>query len=321
MKSEVFIHQIELVDRHQYIKKIMKGNNKAITFIDFSPDADKENCDYPGRKGVIISVSNLFEISLQKKFNNFIPTGSSSGSGSVIYSDSQSVIRLSIPAYRSQGHGSDSHFEYEIKMAIGDDQWTVFRRYSRFRKMHQDLKRKIPEVGALVFPPRKLFSRTERVVSERRKQLEVLGFVFFEWSILEVLSDITFTITMHLKITLFIIIKEPDKDLFIYVFTMDTMINQNYYIISGCFPYFKNMVDICLKGSTDLKLNICIHVIMVKAHKLKHLYLRHLIEIFIQTPTCPLHPSQNKYLTKQLLCDFEPFFKLGLFETSKHGTT
>jgi hypothetical protein len=39
----------------------------------------------------------------------------------------------------------------------------------------------------------------------------------------------------------------------------------------------------------------------------------------MRTPGCPLHPSKNLYLSKQILCGFEPFFKRGIFETPKHS--
>lgn len=50
-------------------------------------------------------------------------------------------------------------------------------------------------------------------------------------------------------------------------------------------------------------------------------YLRGLLSIFLQASSCDLHPSKCKHLTKQDLCDYEPFFKRGLFETGKHSTT
>ncbi|KAK3093196.1 hypothetical protein FSP39_012500 [Pinctada imbricata] len=154
--------------------------------------------------------------------NPYGTTISSSLSGSLFGGES-CTLGVSIPSFRLQGYGSDAHYEYEVKMAVGEDAWTIFRRYSRFRQMHQELKKKMPEVSALVFPPRKLFSRSEKVVVERRRQLE--------------------------------------------------------------------------------------------------LYLKNLLAIFLRCPQCPLHPSQNKYLSKQVLCDFETFFKRGLFEVTKHGTT
>lgn len=152
-------------------------------------------------------------------------SSSMSGPGSYSGSFLESFrIRIGIPTYRLHGYGSDAHFEYEVKIAIGEDVWSIYRRYSKFRQLHQDMKKKFPEVSHLTFPPRKLlFSRSDKVVAERRKLLEV--------------------------------------------------------------------------------------------------YLRGLLSIFLQAPSCDLHPAKCKHLTKQDLCDYEPFFKRGLFETGKHSTT
>lgn len=133
------------------------------------------------------------------------------------------AVSITIPSYRFQGYGSDAHYEFEVQIMIGDDKWNIFRRYSRFRTLHQDWKKKYVEIGGLIFPSRKLFSKSEKVAMERQKQLEV--------------------------------------------------------------------------------------------------YLKNAVSIFMRTRGCPLHPSENLYLDKQILCDFEPFFRRGIFETSKHSTT
>ncbi|TKS68800.1 Kinesin-like protein KIF16B [Collichthys lucidus] len=120
-------------------------------------------------------------------------------------------VKINIPRYVLRGQGKDEHFEFEVKITVMDETWTVFRRYSRFREMHKSLKLKYPEVSnfyicvpccllrhlvgeswlwplcesscdvslfqlaALEFPPKKLFgNRDERMVTERRNHLEVL---------------------------------------------------------------------------------------------------------------------------------------------------
>jgi hypothetical protein len=50
-------------------------------------------------------------------------------------------------------------------------------------------------------------------------------------------------------------------------------------------------------------------------------YLRNVIEVCMRRGDCVLHPSHNKYASKQVLCEFDVFFKKGLFEVTKHGTT
>ncbi|XP_059410647.1 kinesin-like protein KIF16B [Carassius carassius] len=82
-------------------------------------------------------------------------------------------VKISIPRYVLCGQGKDEHFEFEVKITVLDETWTVFRRYSRFREMHKSLKLKYPELAALDFPPKKIFgNRDERMVAERRNLLE-----------------------------------------------------------------------------------------------------------------------------------------------------
>ncbi|XP_053472068.1 kinesin-like protein KIF16B isoform X1 [Ictalurus furcatus] len=82
-------------------------------------------------------------------------------------------VKISIPRYVLRGQGKDEHYEFEVKITVLDETWTVFRRYSRFREMHKSLKMKYPELGVLEFPPKKIFgNRDERMVAERRNHLE-----------------------------------------------------------------------------------------------------------------------------------------------------
>uniref|UniRef100_A0A8C8SJT7 Kinesin-like protein KIF16B n=1 Tax=Pelusios castaneus TaxID=367368 RepID=A0A8C8SJT7_9SAUR len=87
--------------------------------------------------------------------------------------DVKDAIKISIPRYVLCGQGKDEHYEFEIKITVLDETWTVFRRYSRFREMHKTLKLKYPELATLEFPPKKLFgNKDERVIAERRSHLE-----------------------------------------------------------------------------------------------------------------------------------------------------
>ncbi|NXH20398.1 KI16B protein, partial [Bucco capensis] len=87
--------------------------------------------------------------------------------------DLKDPIKIHIPRYVLCGQGKDEHYEFEIKITVLDETWTVFRRYSRFREMHKTLKLKYPELATLEFPPKKLFgNKDERVIAERRSHLE-----------------------------------------------------------------------------------------------------------------------------------------------------
>ncbi|KAK4824263.1 hypothetical protein QYF61_012529 [Mycteria americana] len=61
--------------------------------------------------------------------------------------DLKDPVKISIPRYVLCGQGKDEHYEFEIKITVLDETWTVFRRYSRFREMHKTLKLKYPEVS------------------------------------------------------------------------------------------------------------------------------------------------------------------------------
>ncbi|KAM8774907.1 kinesin-like protein KIF16B isoform 5-T5 [Rhynchonycteris naso] len=59
--------------------------------------------------------------------------------------DLKDPVKISIPRYVLCGQGKDEHFEFEVKITVLDETWTVFRRYSRFREMHKTLKLKYAE--------------------------------------------------------------------------------------------------------------------------------------------------------------------------------
>ncbi|XP_032317693.1 kinesin-like protein KIF16B isoform X10 [Camelus ferus] len=63
--------------------------------------------------------------------------------------DLKDPIKISIPRYVLCGQGKDEHFEFEVKITVLDETWTVFRRYSRFREMHKTLKLKYAEIPHL----------------------------------------------------------------------------------------------------------------------------------------------------------------------------
>ncbi|KAM3931346.1 kinesin-like protein KIF16B isoform 2-T2 [Leptodactylus fuscus] len=87
--------------------------------------------------------------------------------------DLMDPVKVTIPRYVLCGQGKDEHYEFEIKITVLEETWTVFRRYSRFREMHKTFKLKYPELNTLEFPPKKLFgNKDERVIAERRSQLE-----------------------------------------------------------------------------------------------------------------------------------------------------
>ncbi|XP_074640088.1 kinesin-like protein KIF16B [Tubulanus polymorphus] len=83
------------------------------------------------------------------------------------------AIQMIIPTFTLRGYGIDAHYEFEVKITVNEDTWSIFRRYSKFRELHARLKHLYPDVTALAFPPKRFFgNRSEKIVAERRGQLE-----------------------------------------------------------------------------------------------------------------------------------------------------
>lgn len=47
---------------------------------------------------------------------------------------------INIPTYIIRGAGKQTHYEYEVKINLPDERWTLLRRYSRFRELHLKMK-------------------------------------------------------------------------------------------------------------------------------------------------------------------------------------
>ncbi|XP_033647819.1 kinesin-like protein KIF16B isoform X1 [Asterias rubens] len=83
-------------------------------------------------------------------------------------------ISVVIPRYMLRGHGWDAHYVFEVQIEVLDDRWQIYRRYSKFRELHEYMRKKYPQIGLLSFPPKKLFTNwSERVIAKRRADLEV----------------------------------------------------------------------------------------------------------------------------------------------------
>ncbi|XP_071477989.1 kinesin-like protein KIF16B [Diadema antillarum] len=133
------------------------------------------------------------------------------------------AIGITIPRFMQRGHGWNSFFVFELHLRVLNETWVVFRRYRKFRELHDYMRRKYNEVGAIQFPPRHLFgNKSERVVLRRRVDLE---------------------------------------------------------------RYLQNLVTVCQR-----------------------------------IPKCPIAPGPGRVLSKQVLCDWYPFFRKGAFDVTKYGT-
>ncbi|XP_069675474.1 kinesin-like protein Klp98A isoform X2 [Periplaneta americana] len=90
-------------------------------------------------------------------------------------SNSHLVVHwVQIPSYVLRGAGSSTHYEYEVRVDMGGERWSLLRRYKRFRELHINMRDKYgASVEALAFPPRRFFAKnSETLARQRRKQLE-----------------------------------------------------------------------------------------------------------------------------------------------------
>uniref|UniRef100_A0A8D8RF75 Kinesin-like protein n=3 Tax=Cacopsylla melanoneura TaxID=428564 RepID=A0A8D8RF75_9HEMI len=91
------------------------------------------------------------------------------------YDSDPNELSVIIPTYVMRGVGTQTHHEYEVRIAVGHERYTIMRRYNRFRELHEEMMHKYGEqVAALLFPPKKfsLLRRSEALARERRPQLE-----------------------------------------------------------------------------------------------------------------------------------------------------
>ncbi|XP_060645845.1 kinesin-like protein Klp98A isoform X1 [Drosophila nasuta] len=82
---------------------------------------------------------------------------------------------ITIPTFVMRGAGKQTHYEYEVRIALPDGKLNILRRYSRFRELHLCMKHCYgAKISALPFPRRELFaSNSEPVAKHRRRLLEL----------------------------------------------------------------------------------------------------------------------------------------------------
>ncbi|KAK9880597.1 hypothetical protein WA026_011837 [Henosepilachna vigintioctopunctata] len=80
---------------------------------------------------------------------------------------------IQIINYCLRGAGSQTHYEYEVRIRTVDDRWSILRRYSRFRDLHLSMKAKYGNiVSSISFPSKKFFANSESVARARKQHLE-----------------------------------------------------------------------------------------------------------------------------------------------------
>ncbi|XP_066931850.1 kinesin-like protein KIF16B [Clytia hemisphaerica] len=82
-------------------------------------------------------------------------------------------IKVTLPRFILRGFGRASYHVFEVKLSVGDDCWSVYRRYRRFRELHRAMLQQYSIVANIEFPSRRYFgNKAERFVRVRRSQLE-----------------------------------------------------------------------------------------------------------------------------------------------------
>jgi len=63
---------------------------------------------------------------------------------------------IHIPGYVVRGAGSQTHYEYEVRVNVNGESWSLLRRYRRFRDLHLSMRgkygapvRKMPTTSVL----------------------------------------------------------------------------------------------------------------------------------------------------------------------------
>lgn len=85
----------------------------------------------------------------------------------------RALINVWIPSVFLRGKAANAFHVYQIYIRIKDDEWNVYRRYTEFRALHQQLQSTFPQVRAYNFPPKKAIGNKDaKFVEERRKQLQ-----------------------------------------------------------------------------------------------------------------------------------------------------
>ncbi|XP_051037381.1 sorting nexin-29 isoform X2 [Phodopus roborovskii] len=85
----------------------------------------------------------------------------------------RALINVWIPSVFLRGKAANAFHVYQVYIRIKDDEWNVYRRYTEFRALHQQLQSTFPQVRAYNFPPKKAIGNKDaKFVEERRKQLQ-----------------------------------------------------------------------------------------------------------------------------------------------------
>ena len=94
------------------------------------------------------------------------------------------TLEVTIPYVVRKEENSDSYHTYQIHVKIGNEEWSINRRYAEFREFHYQLEKVLPDIGFFEFPQKiTLGNKSVQVVEDRRQRLqEYLKYVFYTCS-------------------------------------------------------------------------------------------------------------------------------------------
>uniref|UniRef100_A0A096LVR6 Sorting nexin 29 n=1 Tax=Poecilia formosa TaxID=48698 RepID=A0A096LVR6_POEFO len=85
----------------------------------------------------------------------------------------RALVNVWIPSVFLQGRAANAYHVYQVYIRILDNEWNVYRRYTEFRELHNQLRSQFPQVDTFSFPPKKAIGNKDaKFVEERRKQLQ-----------------------------------------------------------------------------------------------------------------------------------------------------
>lgn len=85
----------------------------------------------------------------------------------------RALVNVWIPSVFLQGRAANAYHVYQVYIRILDNEWNVYRRYTEFRELHNQLRSQFPQVDTFNFPPKKAIGNKDaKFVEERRKQLQ-----------------------------------------------------------------------------------------------------------------------------------------------------
>lgn len=91
-----------------------------------------------------------------------------------VYLTKKDTSSSSTSTTTSSSSSSSSYHVYQLTITTSTgEEWSVYRRYSQFYELHQQLKTRDPNVVNFNFPPKKrLNSKASTIVQDRRRKLE-----------------------------------------------------------------------------------------------------------------------------------------------------